>query len=95
MPRRDGIWLSEMVIAEPVMKPAIAVYGMNSIKKSSRRRPMPRVIMPQKKASVVAISGAVNSLPLDDWTEAITVAVCKDMTATGPMVTSFDVAKKQ
>lgn len=95
IPRRDGTWPQAMVMADPVMKPAMAVKGINSIRKSSRRRPMPRVMMPQKKARVVAIWGAVNSLPVDARTDAMTFAVCRDITATGPMVTSLDVAKKQ
>ena len=84
-----------IVIAEPVMKPAIAGTGMNSTIKPSRRIPSPRVMTPQKNASVVAINSGDHWLGYADWTDAMTEAVCNDMTATGPIVTSFDVAKKQ
>ena len=61
-----------MVTAEPVIKPAIAGTGINSIINPRRKIPIPREMIPQKNARVVAIKGADHWLGLDFWTDAIT-----------------------
>lgn len=93
MPINPGSWLVMMVMAEPVMKPLMAGAGMNSTSQPILKSPIARTIIPQVNASVVAMSGP-DHLPGNlESTEAMISATVRDITATGPMDTSLDVAK--
>ena len=74
MPSMEGTCPAAIVMAEPVMNPAIAGTGMNSTMKPRRNKPMPNVMAPQSKARAVAISGFVNSFGLVFCTCAMTRA---------------------
>lgn len=76
------------------MNPETAGWGMNSTSQPSRRRPMPRTMKPQMNARQVAITGAVHSLGCAAITALMMLPVSRDITATGPIETSLDVAKK-
>ena len=93
MPMRPGTWPTAMLMAEPVMKPLTAGAGMNSTSQPIRRRPTPRTMQPVKKANNVAISGPDHSFGWCASTCWIICATVTDITATGPMDTSLDVAK--
>lgn len=105
--------LRHQLTAEPVIKPATAGAGMNSVihlegKRSqleyssreaswsathpSRSSPKPRVMTPHMNASALAITSGLHSVDLP-MTLVMTLCVWRDMTATGPTDTSFEVAK--
>ncbi len=46
------------------------------------------------KARAVAMTSLLQTPGCEAWTAEMTFAVCRDMTATGPMETSLEVAKK-
>lgn len=82
-----------MLSADPVIKPLTAGAGMNSTSQPRWRRPIPRTMKPQMKATVVAICGPAH---LSGWASLMNLMIwdtVRDMTATGPMETSFEVAK--
>ena len=82
----------ERNVPEPVMKPLTAGAGMNSTSQPIRSRPIRRTIKPQMKATVVAICGPSHS---PGWWLLTCLIICetvRDITATGPMETSLDVA---
>lgn len=54
---------------------------------------MPRTMNPQRKATVVAIWGPSHLFGWDFSTLLMMFATVRDMTATGPIETSFEVAK--
>lgn len=76
-----------------IKKVTYAGAGMNSTIHPRRRRPMPSTIKPQNKATVVAIWGAGQAPGCFSLTCAMILATSSDMTATGPMETSLEVAK--
>ena len=87
-----------MLNAEPVMKPATAFREISSTKKPKRSIPNPVATIPQSKQRVVAMIGAVTSVWSSGYffrTSAMTLAVYSDITATGQIQTSFDVANKE
>jgi hypothetical protein len=93
IPKRPGTWDETIVMAEPVMKPATAGVGINSTIQPMRKRPIPRTIKPHMKARVMAICTLSHSSPCDFWMYLMMLATSRDMTATGPIDTSLDVAK--
>lgn len=82
-----------MLMADPVIKPLTAGMGMNSTIQPSRKMPMPKTMKPQMKATVVAISGPLHTSGCDLLTCVIICDTVRDMTATGPIETSLEVAK--
>lgn len=59
-----------------------------------RRRPMTRTMAPQMSARAVAMTlPGMSAPPGCSWTCLMTLDTSSDMTATGPIVTSLDVAK--
>ena len=92
-PRRPGTWPDTMLSADPVMKPLTAGAGMNSTSHPKRNRPMARTINPQMNATVVAICGCDHSSGCASVTCLMIWATVRDITATGPIETSFEVAK--
>lgn len=66
---------------------------MNSTSQPILSKPMPKTMKPQMKATVVAICGAGHWLGWALLILLIIWATSRDMTATGPMETSLDVAK--
>ena len=82
-----------MLIAEPVMKPLTAGVGMNSTIHPSLSRPIPRTIKPQMKATAVAIVWGSHTSGCESVTCLTISAMVIDITATGPIDTSFEVAK--
>jgi hypothetical protein len=93
IPIRPGTWPATIFIADPVINPLTAGVGMNSTSQPRRKRPIPSTINPQTKASVVAISGPDHLPGCAASTARITWATVSDITATGPIETSFEVAK--
>lgn len=79
-----------MLMAEPVMNAAIAVSGIYSTTNPSRNRPSAVTIEPAMSArpDAMACAGRCGD-------SAIMFPTSVDMTATGPMVISLDVAKNQ
>ena len=93
VPKRPGTCWDAIVMAEPVMKPATAGVGMNSTSQPSRSRPIASTMKPHMKDSVTAIWTLLHLVPYAAWTLPITVATSRHITATGPIDTSFEVAK--
>ena len=94
IPIRFGTCPTAMLMAEPVMKAEIAVKEMKSTIQPQRARPMKEMMAPATIARAEAttwpgISGLVS------WTLSTIFPTKVDMTATGPIVISFEVAKNQ
>lgn len=75
------------------MKPLTAGAGMNSTNHPKRNSPSPRTMNPHRNDKVVAIVGASQTPGWECNIRATMFPVCNDMTATGPIDTSFEVAK--
>ena len=75
------------------MKASTAGNGINSTMNPSLKRPIPKVMAPQRSDKVVAISGPVYLSPYLAWTLVIIFPTSILITATGPMETSLLVAK--
>lgn len=90
MPIKFETCPAAMLMAEPVMNAAIAVSGIYSTTNPSRSRPSPVTIEPAMSARPDAIACAGRC-----GDSAMTFPTSVDMTATGPMVMSLDVAKNQ
>ncbi len=65
---------------------------MNSTSQPRRKRPMPNTMKPHMKATVVAICGPDQTFGWCSLTDAMMRETVRDMTATGPMETSLEVA---
>lgn len=89
-----GTCPAAMLIADPVMKAEMAARVMNSVSQPSLANPRKQMIPPQTMARADATTWA-GTLGSFLWTSVMTFPVMVDMTATGPIVMSFDVAKNQ
>lgn len=94
MPNSFGHCPTEIVIADPVMKPAIAGLGMKSTMIPRRTRPIKTETMPPNKASSAAISGPVYC-GFEAVIDVMVWPINRDITAVGPIVISLDVPKIQ
>ena len=94
MPMRELTWPTPIVIAEPVMNAEIAGREIKSTMKPRRRRPNPRVMPPTMTDRAIAMSSGAKSGCVF-WASMTTLPTKVDMTATGPIVMSFEVAKNQ
>jgi hypothetical protein len=83
-----------IVIAEPVMNPAIEQAGIKSTRMPRRTRPINIAMAPVSKEKVTAISVAV-MVALSEVTLVMVWPTNRDMTAVGPMEISFEVANRQ
>ena len=72
----------------------VLVNSLNSTMKPTLSNPMARTMIPQMNARQTAICGALYSSPNLFCTLAMMLPVSRLMTATGPIETSFEVAKK-
>jgi DNA-directed RNA polymerase subunit L len=93
IPSRAGIWTAMMLIADPVMKPLTAGAGINSTIQPIRRRPMARMMNPDRNARFVAIVGLDHVLGNCLSTALMIWETVKATIATGPIETSLEVAK--
>lgn len=90
MPIKFETCPAAMLMAEPVMNAAIAVSGIYSTTKPSRNSPNKVTMEPAMSARPDAMA-----CPERCGEDAITFPTSVDMTATGPMVMSLEVAKNQ
>ena len=74
------------------MKPATAGIGMSSTTQPKRSSPMPKTMNPHMNAKFVAICGLDHSCGCLLSTYVIICETVRDMTATGPIEISLDVA---
>lgn len=82
-----------MLMADPVIKPLTAGAGMNSTSHPNLSRPMPSTMKPQMNDRVVAICGPSHIPGCASFTCLIIWETVSDITATGPIDTSLEVAK--
>ena len=88
-----GTCPAAILMAEPVIKPLIAGAGINSTIQPILRRPIPSTMKPHMKETAVAMTWGSHFPGWSLFTAEMIWETVNDITATGPMETSFDVAK--